>query len=108
MSKPEGGDDWCVIGWPFGAARFKVDSGCGAAGSERIARQHQVNAQAVVAAEGAGAVIPPREQPAGVVVLAEDVDEAEAFIAGLLPRVYAADGVDGVKIASTPAAKTSA
>ena len=68
------------VGLPLRALRSTSDhtarSAIGARG------EHQVDAQAAVLVEVAGAVVPPRVQAVAVVVLAEDVDEAPVDEAG--------------------------
>ena len=52
-----------------------IDPGCGDASSNRVARQHEVNAHTEVLVEHSGPVVPVREHPVSWPAIAHDVAE---------------------------------
>ena len=66
-----------MIGRALGAPRLDVDATAGQPGQQLPMHQDQVDAQAVVAAESALAVVPPAEGLLGLLEMPEGIDELE-------------------------------
>ena len=66
-----------MVGRPFRAPQFHVDSDAAQRRQQRLVHQDEIDAQTVVAAEGTLPVIPPAERFFRLFEMPEGIDEPE-------------------------------